>query len=123
MAHEPSAAGSCRPVSEDGLIAHHFGEAPQMVLVKVRAADHQVVDQRTVRNPFARAEHGRGIKVAELLVNEGVDVVLVGERLDGKAPSYVLGKARTRVVVTKSRTLAQALAEQSVEGVEEADVT
>ena len=108
------------PVGEDGLLARHFGEAPEVVLVKVRTADRRAVERRTVRNPFAGAEHGRGIKIAEMLVREGVDVVLVPEGLEGKAPGYVFGKARTRVAVARSKVLAEALAAEGVQGAEEA---
>jgi predicted Fe-Mo cluster-binding NifX family protein len=102
------------PIGEDELVSPHFGEAPRFALLKVRAADRQVVEQQTMANPFPAEEHGRGMRVAEWLVRAGVDVVLAGEGLSAKAPGYVFGQARVRVVTVKSRGLAEALAAEGV---------
>ncbi len=97
------------PVDEDGGISLHFGEAPQFLLVTVRAADNCVIAGKRIGNPFMEIEHGKGINVAEMLVEEDVDKVFTRESLHGKGPYYVFRQARVQMVHTEAEEVTAAL--------------
>jgi predicted Fe-Mo cluster-binding NifX family protein len=92
-----------------GSISAHFGEAPYFALAKVRLADKWAEEQEILANPYARLEKGKGLRVAEWLVQQKVDVVLMAEDLQGKGPAYVFGDAGVDVLQTSARTLAEAI--------------
>ncbi len=103
------------PTQEDGVtMAEHFGEAPQFALVKVRAADKVAQAVEYIANSFGDLEHGKGIKVAELLVSRGVDAVITRESLEGRGPYYVLREAHVRVLTSDAPTVRDALAEHGI---------
>ncbi len=93
-----------------GTISAHFGQAPYFALVVVRRIDSSVVEQRVVRNPYQTEEKAKGIRVAEWLVAQKVDLVLVRENLQGKGPGYVLGNAGVEPRRTDKLSLAEAIA-------------
>jgi cation diffusion facilitator family transporter len=96
----------------DGTLSMHLGEAPHFALVRVRAADGIIEEQRIVANPYLDQEKARGLRVAEWLVGKKVDVVLVKEDLSGKGPVYAFGSAGVDLRQTDADTLAQAIQEQ-----------
>ena len=98
--------------SADGVLSEHCGEAPYFALIRVRLADGQVEEQRILANAFQEAEKAKGIQVAEWLVGQKADVVLLKESLQGKGPVYVLGSAGVELVQTQSGTLTEAIREQ-----------
>jgi cation diffusion facilitator family transporter len=77
----------------DGTISEHFGEAPCFLLLSVHSAGQEVVERRVVANPYRDVERGKGIRVAEWLIGQKVDVVLTREALQGKGPAYVFSDA------------------------------
>ncbi len=93
----------------DGTISEHLGEAPYFALVTVRLADGAVEEQQIVANPHKDLERAKGIQVAEWLVDQKVDVVLVKESLRGKGPVYVFGDAGVEMQETEATTLSEAL--------------
>ena len=93
-----------------GSMSLRFGQAPYFGLVTVRREDRAVTEARIVANPHREEERGRGIRVAEWLLAQGVDVVLVREDLQGHAPLYVLRDAGVEVQRTEKAVLADALA-------------
>jgi cation diffusion facilitator family transporter len=95
----------------EGNISEHFGEAPYFALVRVRLADRTVEEQQIVTNPHMELEKAKGIQVAEWLVGQKVDVVLLRESLRGKGPVYALGDAGVEMKETEAATLSEALAE------------
>jgi len=95
----------------DGTISEHLGEAPYFALVTVRLADGAIEEQQVVANPHKYLERAKGIRVAEWLVAQKADVVLVKESLRGKGPVYVFGDAGVEMEETKSVTLSDALVE------------
>jgi cation diffusion facilitator family transporter len=106
------------PLGEaDGVLNEHFGEAPAFSLVTVQLEDGAVTERRTPANPYLEEERAKGIRVAEWLVEENVDVVFLKESLRGKGPVYVFSDAGVEVSVTESGTLEQALAEARREDV------
>jgi len=96
-----------------GTLSEHFGEAPYFALVTVRLADEAIEERQIVVNPHREVEKAKGIRVAEWLVAQKVDVVLLKESLRGKGPVYVFGDAGVEMRETATTTLEEALAEIS----------
>ncbi|HIP97171.1 MAG TPA: cation diffusion facilitator family transporter [Anaerolineae bacterium] len=92
-----------------GTVSEHFGEAPYFALVTLRLADGQVEQQQIVANPHTAVPKAKGIRVAEWLVAQKVDAVLLRESLQGKGPTYVFGEAGVEMVPTTAATLADVL--------------
>ncbi len=93
----------------EGAISPHFGEAPYYALARIHVRDGEVLDLQVVSTPTFDVERGRGIKVAEWLVDRKVDGVLVTESLQGKGPVYVLRDAGIELQETEAGTLDAAL--------------
>jgi len=94
-----------------GTLSEHFGEAPYFALTTIRSADGTLERQELQANPFAKVPKAKGIRVAEWLVAQKTDVVLMNESLKGKGPEYVFGDAGIEIRVTSAATLETALAE------------
>ena len=92
-----------------GTLSEHLGEAPYFAMVTVRLADGAVEGQQIIANPHRQEEKAKGIRVAEWLVAQKVDVVLLRESLRGKGPVYVFGDAGVEMRETGATTLAGAL--------------
>ncbi|MFN2108352.1 MAG: cation diffusion facilitator family transporter [Anaerolineae bacterium] len=93
----------------EGALSPHFGEAPYFALVTVRLADGVAIEQTLLVNPHQVEEKAKGIRVAEWLVAQKADVVLLREDLSGKGPVYVFGEAGIEMQCTEAATLAEAL--------------
>ncbi|MCZ7566545.1 MAG: cation diffusion facilitator family transporter [Burkholderiales bacterium] len=93
-----------------GAVSAHFGEAPYFALVAVGREDGAWAESRVVANPHATVQRAKGIRVAEWLVRQKVDVVLTREDLRGKGPVYVLRDAGVELRLTDKHSLAEALA-------------
>jgi cation diffusion facilitator family transporter len=112
-----------------GTLSEHFGEAPYFGLVTLRLAqdgalrlvDGAIEQQQVVANPHTEVEKAKGIRVAEWLVAQKVDVVLLPalsgaegkQSLRGKGPTYVFGDAGVEIQETTATTVSEALAEVS----------
>jgi cation diffusion facilitator family transporter len=104
-----------------GTLSEHFGEAPYFGLVTLRLAqdgalrlaDGAIEQQQVIANPHTEVERAKGIRVAEWLVAQKVDVVLLRQSLRGKGPTYVFGDAGVEMQETTATTLSEALAEVS----------
>jgi predicted Fe-Mo cluster-binding NifX family protein len=98
-----------------GAISDHFGEAPYFAFVTLAAATGKVEEQRIRANPYKDEERGKGLRVAEWLVAEKVDTVLLFRSLKGKGPEYVFRDAGVAVQLTRCRTLPEAISVSSGE--------
>jgi cation diffusion facilitator family transporter len=111
---EPAAKERVRyaiPLADlNGAISQHFGEAPYFALVTVRLSDGEAERQEVVSNPHTKVPKAKGIQVAEWLVGQKVDVVLVKESLHNKGPEYVFANAGIEMHNVAADTLAAALA-------------
>jgi cation diffusion facilitator family transporter len=87
----------------DGPISEHFGEAPYFTILTLRRDDHSVVERKVAVNPFRDLEKGKGIRVAEWLAAQKVDVVLSREVMQSKGPVYVLRDAGIELRLTEAR--------------------
>lgn len=98
-----------------GPVSEHFGEAPYFALATIRTADGALERQEIVANPFLEEPKAKGIRVAEWLVSQKTDVVLMKESLKGRGPEYVFGDAGIEVQIVAAEQLAAALAEATGE--------
>jgi cation diffusion facilitator family transporter len=93
----------------NGSVSQHFGTAPFFALRDVRVKDGDVVEQRSVANPYAGDPRGRGLKVAQWLLAQHVDVVVTADDIREKGPGYALGDAGVEIAITTAVTLDEAL--------------
>jgi predicted Fe-Mo cluster-binding NifX family protein len=98
----------------NGTVSEHFGEAPYFALVVVRLADGRVEEQQVLSNPYQEEERAKGIRVAEWLVAQKVDIVLVKQSLQGKGPVYVFADAGVEMREIDDGTLEEAMAAQFI---------
>ncbi len=103
-------------VDISGTISEHFGEAPYFAFVTVARSDESVAEQTVRPNPYHALERAKGIRVAEWLAAEKVDVVLARPQLAGKGPDYVLRDAGIEVRGVQARTLGEAFPRRPGEG-------
>ncbi|MBW2330291.1 MAG: cation diffusion facilitator family transporter [Deltaproteobacteria bacterium] len=93
---------SAVPLKEDKReLAEHFGEAPYFYLATVRVKDGAFLSEAYHRNPFAGQEKGKGIKISEWLLEQGVDTVYSPKGFKGKGPGYVFSDAGVDVIVAE----------------------
>jgi predicted Fe-Mo cluster-binding NifX family protein len=93
----------------EGPISEHFGEAPYFVILTLRREDRLLVERRLLANPFQSLERGKGIRVAEWLVGQKVDVVLSREHLHGRGPAYVFRDAGVELRKTEAKNIELAI--------------
>ncbi|NWG04269.1 MAG: cation diffusion facilitator family transporter [Syntrophaceae bacterium] len=94
------------PVEEDKKrLSDHFGDAPYFYLVRISAEGHTIQEEKILRNPYVREEKGKGIKVSEWLLQNGVDSIYSRKTFDGKGPSYVFSNADVEVIITEDQTI------------------
>jgi cation diffusion facilitator family transporter len=116
---EPAASADVRyalPLAEvDGPISEHFGEAPFFVILTLRGDDRSLVERRVVTNPYRTLERGKGIRVAEWLIGQKVDVVLSREVLHGRGPSYVFRDAGVELKLIESEAIDAAIKQSMIQ--------
>jgi cation diffusion facilitator family transporter len=94
------------PVEEDkNTLSDHFGEAPFFYLVRISTEGHIVQEEKILRNPYLKEEKGKGIKVSEWLLKNGVDTVYTKKPFEGKGPSYVFSNSDVEVIITEDKTI------------------
>jgi cation diffusion facilitator family transporter len=96
----------------DGTISKHLGEASYFGFVRVRKVDQAIIERQIVPSPPLHEGKGRGIRMAEWLVGNKIDTVLLAEDLHGKGPAYVFSDAGIEVRKTDAHTLGESIAEQ-----------
>ncbi len=114
----------CEPIRKEALvyalplqdareerISDHFGEAPCFALITVGIQERKPVGREILANPFTHVKHGKGIRVAEFLIQHGVDAVITRESFAGKGPFYVFSNAAVDSFQTRADTPEKALAE------------
>jgi cation diffusion facilitator family transporter len=101
---------------EKGRISAHFGEAPWFAVVLVQRTDQTVQKTEVIKNPHAATDTAKGIRVAEWLVQAGVNHVGMKEDVSRKGPGYVLANGGIQVHLIDSDDLDAAVAEILAEG-------
>jgi len=97
-----------------GTISEHYGEAPLFALIEVKTKDFSVEGIRIIENPYLNLERGKGIKVSEWLVGEGVDKVRLKEAFHGGGPTYVFSDAGVEVKFMKATNIKEFLKEEGL---------
>ncbi len=78
-------------LDDDGFtLSGHFGEAPAFMVLDIALPAGDIVSRETLANPFTSLSKGKGVRVAEFLAQQGVELVLVREALEGKGAHYAL---------------------------------
>lgn len=99
------------PLAEDRLsISEHFGEAPFFRLLMLQRADGVVSEDQVFENPCLHEPKAKGIKVAQWLLEKGIDLLITPHDQSGKGPGYVLGNAGVEILLTKETSADNALA-------------
>jgi cation diffusion facilitator family transporter len=88
-----------------GTVSEHFGSAPFVACWNRDTSNGKLLSQEIIENPFSSLEKGKGIKLAELIVEQEADVIYTKELFDGKGPEYVLSDAGVEVRPTVVKTL------------------
>jgi predicted Fe-Mo cluster-binding NifX family protein len=96
------------PLAEDRqTLSEHFGEAPYFILLIIRTNDRKLLEERLLVNTFIHLSKGKGIKVAEWLLSQGVDEAMVPKSFAHKGPNYVFADAGAEMHQTEMRTVAE----------------
>ncbi|MCC6503596.1 MAG: cation diffusion facilitator family transporter [Deltaproteobacteria bacterium] len=98
----------------DGAVSQHFGRAPFVALWD-KDNDGKTISKEFVENPFSGLEKGKGIKLAELLVERGVDILYTMEEFSGKGPEHVFSDADVEVRLTASKNIEELLEHNAVD--------
>jgi cation diffusion facilitator family transporter len=94
------------PLKEDkSSVSEHFGDAPYFYIAKRRENDGTLLSEGYYQNPFAKEEKGKGIKVSNWLLENGVDMVYSPKGFEGRGPGYVFSDAGVKVVVMENERL------------------
>jgi predicted Fe-Mo cluster-binding NifX family protein len=111
--YEPSARTHLRlalPLAgPEGKLSAHFGEAPFFAIVTVRLSDRRTEKHEVNANPYRDLSKAKGIRVAEWLVVQKADQVVIKESLQGKGPEYVFSDAGVETIHTEADTVSLAL--------------
>lgn len=91
-------------------ISEHFGEAPFFRLLTVHPHDGTITADSVLTNPLVHEAKAKGIKVANWLLEQGLDMMIVLKELGGKGPGYVLGNAEVEILVVTETDADTALA-------------
>lgn len=83
---------------ENGQISAHFGEAPWFAVVFVQRTGQAVQKTDILKNPHSTTETAKGIRVAEWLVQAGVDHVGMKEDVSHKGPGYVMANGGIQLI-------------------------
>lgn len=92
-----------------GTLSRHFGDSPFFAFLRVRMRDRLVVEDETVLNPFTDTAKGKGIQVAEWLVEKKVDRLVLPGEIKSKGPGYVLANAGVKILTVSAENLEKAL--------------
>jgi cation diffusion facilitator family transporter len=95
----------------EGSMSDHFGSSPFFALVVVRLEDGKEEKRDVIENPYREVGVAKGIRVAEWLVEQNTDLVVMREDLSRKGPGYVLANAGIKSNITSANTLEKAIEE------------
>lgn len=100
----------CIPLADDRLtISEHFGEAPFFRLLRLQRTGGEIIEENLLKNPYLNEEKAKGIKVANWLLENGMDILISCHNQSGKGPGFVLGNAGAEILLTKETNAEKAL--------------
>ncbi|TAJ45685.1 cation transporter [Methanofollis fontis] len=94
----------------DGTISPHFGEAPYFALLDIGVKEGRLERKEILPNPARDLERQKGIRAAEMLLEQKPDIVYSQQPLAGKSAEYVFESAQVRTKITDATTLADLIA-------------
>ncbi|MBE0425903.1 MAG: cation diffusion facilitator family transporter [Nitrospirae bacterium] len=83
--------------NKEGEISEHFSSAPFIALWDKKILKDVLLNQEVFGNPFLDLEKGKGIRLAEFLVEKGVDILVLKKYFEHKGPEYVLSNAEIEI--------------------------
>jgi cation diffusion facilitator family transporter len=90
---------------KEGEISEHFGSAPYIAFWNKNFSNGTVMSPEVMENPFVNMERGKGIKLAEFLIEHGVNVLYAKKPFEHKGPEYVFSNAEVEIRITDLRNL------------------
>jgi len=98
------------PLTEDKLTtSDHFGEAPFFRLFRVQGKERTIIEERLLENPYLHEDKAKGIKVANWLLENDLDVLIVHHDQTGRGPGFVLDNAGAEILLTQETNVEKAL--------------
>lgn len=98
------------PLSDpEGKLSGHFGDAPYFALLRLHVSSYEIENQEILENPYTGLEKGKGIRVAEWLVEKNIDLVVLSEEVKSKGPSYVFSDAGIKILTVPQTNLQDVL--------------
>ncbi|RMD55149.1 MAG: cation diffusion facilitator family transporter, partial [Nitrospirae bacterium] len=87
------------PVDDrNGKISPHFGKAKYFIILVMDSESGKIEESLFLSNPFVDIKTQKGIKVAEWLLKQDVDIVVTPLDLKGKGPAYVLSSKDVEII-------------------------
>jgi cation diffusion facilitator family transporter len=80
-----------------GPASKQFGTAPHFLFLERRREDGTLLGRSIVGNPFASDSKGRGIKVANWLLQKRIDALVTVDDIREKGPGYALKEAGVQI--------------------------
>jgi predicted Fe-Mo cluster-binding NifX family protein len=96
-------------VDTDGTIGSHFGGSPYFEIIQIRLSDQYVESKKIIENPYIKTEQAKGIRVAEWLISEKIDDLIIKEDITQKGPGYVLSNAGVKVHIVSMDSVEDAI--------------
>jgi cation diffusion facilitator family transporter len=113
--YEPQAKAEIRiamPLADEtGRISAHLGEAPFFGIADIRQKGNEIIKKQTLENPHRSVETAKGIRVAEWLVEQGIDHLGLKEDISKKGPGYVLSNAGVQMHIISAKDMDKAVYE------------
>lgn len=91
-------------------ISEHFGEAPFFRFLILKRKEGKINEERLLENPYLHEEKAKGIKVANWLLENGLDMLIARHDQSAKGPGLVMGNAGAEILLTKETNSEKALA-------------
>ena len=97
--------------SDRQTVSSHFGEAEMFLLAEYDRKEHLIKAKSFRENPYPEMGKGKGLKIAEWLVEQEADRVGVKEDLVNKGPGYVFKDAGVSIHITDKDSISAVLEE------------
>jgi len=95
-------------------LSPYFGRAPYLAFLEIHSQTRKLLNMRIEENPYQGLEKGKGVQLAEALVERGADRVLVKEDIGHRGPGIIFKNAGVEVAITEAGSLEEILAQKEV---------
>ena len=97
-----------------GRISMHFGEAPFFDFISIRRENKMIEHQAILENPHRMVKTAKGIRVAEWLIEKGVEHVGMKEDVSQRGPGYVLSNRGVKIHILSAAQINEAIKEMGL---------